>query len=643
MARASDSGGSREDRFEAILEERFSPEARRRFARTVDAHDRERGGAPEDLAATGALEPRLRFHGEVPQRVQGVLRNWLPALMAHAHEAGLRLPHVDLHVAVYTPDAFAAEQQPLPEGLHLPASSYAHDPQNRRYTVRVVLPHRLETLEGLLTVVRALLARILGEVFLREEVWPLEPYREASERGDAALSVGLDEQLVLLAELPHTPPELEQALQAHARQTGLSWPRRAEQVRKDFFRAARADLAAQRLDYERRAAAEAAFAAYVAELRSDPHAGAAAMVEALEQANGQLNFLPPHELPDYLRLRERNPAHYLRAAALRLGQALEVLNAVVEDFDALEEGAAGAEALITERVTGHREQLQREGLARPYLVPGVRLSEELEQQRRGFPLEVHALVQRMPAGLEPNRTYHWLYRKLENSLWQRLLHALVLLRHWLQARERGGGGDFAGGEHHSTLKGLVANLRFRQPLLHALAVRTSVVLEVLEHAGTGEAGGNERHFPVQAFQRAWGPFAAHAVTAGYLARAGQVRGFDPARYWRGVEERLAAQPAGAPGEPRLVLLLRALQQASTPEGDAAATDGLARLVGMLRAGGATWQFVVRQAVQLPDAPEPPGDTPRVADWHERIGQWARTALQADEERRRHEITPGTAE
>jgi hypothetical protein len=619
-----------EARFEALLDERFSPARRDAFARELDAHDRTRGEAVRLDPAQ--VRRNLRFRGPVPEKVRALLAEWVPELMACAAERGLALrdPHQDLHV--YARAAFEAEQGPLPPGVKLPASSYQYLPLYRRYIVRVVLPDRLDSQEALFTVLRALLTRLYGDLFLREEVYALEAYREDVERGEAQVSVGLAEQVAVLAELPHTTRALEAALGEFARTVGINYAKHPEQARRAWFKELAQDLAAQRLPPARQALAEDAFASYLDALRGDVPGGVRALLETIEAQQRQLHFLPPEELPDYERLREHNPLHFLRSVKLRLEFLIEAFAGLGEDFDALAVPGAPYPPLAEERVAGCLLELERSGLARPYLMPGVRLSEELERKRNGFPLEVHALLARFPAAEQSERGFRTLSKRLESSLHQRLYQALVLLRHWMRLHDTGRQAGFAKSPQFQTLKGLVANFRFRKPLLESLFLRTGIVLEVAEHApgGAGAADGDaeRRRFPVEDFARAWGQFAAHALLADYLAGQRRLKGFDAARYWQRVEERLRAQVAAGNGGAQLMHLLRRVQVTA---GEA---SGLSVLGEVLRQSTPTFRFTVAQALR----PRPPGKD--AAAWLAQLDAWAQSVLDARERSLRNAIVAG---
>ncbi len=378
-----------------------------------------------------------------------------------------------------------------------------------------------------------------------------------------------------------------------------------------------------------------AFAAYQDALRNDIDGGVQALLETVEAQNRQLNFLPPDEAPHYERLRTQNPLHYLRAVKLRLEFLREALAGVVEDFEALATPGAPFPALADERIAGTRAALEQQGLARPYLVPGVRLSDELEAKRTAFPLELHGLMARFPPVEEPTRLFNTLRKRLESHLHQRLYHALTLLRHGMQRSDTGRGEAFAASEHFQTLKGLVANFRFRLPLLESLFLRIGVVLEVAEH--DPQAAETRTRFPVEDFSRAWGQFAAHALLAGYLGHVRRLQGFDPARYWQRVEARLDAQLAAGNAGAHLLYLLRRLQVLAVQAegaGDGAAT-GLPVLGAILRSSTPAFRFAVAQALR----PRP--EDKDAAAWRERLDALADSVLQARARSLRNAIVVGT--
>ncbi|MCH8888007.1 MAG: hypothetical protein IIC13_15600 [SAR324 cluster bacterium] len=609
-----------ESRFDAMLEERFSAEGRERFAREIASHDRARAPSAFD---PGVIEKRLRYRGEIPDEVKTLLSGWIPGLVAHAAEQGLGLrdPHIDIEV--FSRRAYEAAHKPIPAGVSLPASSYRFDPIPHRYSVSVVLPEKLSSTETMLTILRSVLARIFGDVFLREEIFSLEAYREDAEPEEADNTVGMAEQLALLAELPLDNPELESALSGYARNVGINYKKNPDAARKSFFKEAIADFERQRLPPERQALVESVVADYLATLRKDPGPELARLAEDVDQLNRQLTFLPPSDGPDYDTLRRNNPLHFLRSVKLRMEFLLEVLSGLMEDFEDMEAPGASFSPLAEERVGGNLALLAREGLARPYLVPGAQLSEELERKRNAFPFEVQALMSRSPPPDNPAKRFKTLRKKMENSLHQRLYHALVLLRQWIRQRESGRGEAFAKSAGHETLKGLVANFRFRRPLLESLFIRIGVVLDVAERqtapGGVGGSGGRAR-FPTGAFSRAWGQFAAHALLSGYIAATNALGGFDPERYWEQVmaphRERAAREDTG--GETaRLTVVLHALFSQ-------AGGEGLPVLAEVLRQGAPSFRYAVGLALK----PPPEGKTP--AQWLERLAAAAGAVLKARE-------------
>lgn len=617
-----------EARIEALLDERLAPEQRRAFAREVDAHDRAPRASGPDMAR---LRRTLRFQGQVPERVRNLLGDWVPELVRYAGERGLALRDPYQELRVYTREAFEAEQGGLPGGIRLPASSFQHNALYRRYTVRLVLPERLESTEAVLTAVRALLNRLYGEVFLREEVFPLEAYREDVEGAEADVSVGLAEQIAILAELPHTTAELETALGTYARNVGINYKKHPEQARKAWCREATQELALQRLPPERQRLLEHTFASYLDALRQDVSTGVAALVEAVEAQDRQLHFLPPDQAPHHARLRDQNPLHYLRAVKLRLEFLLEAFAGLIEDFEALDGPGAGHAALAEERVAGCIAELERGNLARPYLVPGVQLSEELERKRKGFPLEVHGLLAEFPPEEQSERGYRTLRKRLESSLYQRLYNALVLLRHWMRLRDSGRAESFPQSEAYRTLKGLAANFRFRRPLLEALFLRIGVVLDVAEHQpeAPGAEAGRTR-LPPDALSRTWGQFAAHALLAEYLAHERRLKGFDAARYWERVETRLRGQVGDGQTGAQAVYLLRRVQAAA---GEA---EGLPVVADELRRCSSTFRFALAQALRPRPEAKPP------MEWLDQLDAWAQSVLRAREASLRNAIVIGEA-
>jgi len=590
-------GDAAADRLDKLLEQRFASGNREAMARQLAEHDRLRrapalapGKPVPPLRAVRAApgKPRVRFHGAVPLKLQELLGEWLPALHAYGAELGLGLASAGIEFHVYDRAAYEAAHGAIPKTVSLPASSYQFNALYRHYAIRLVLPPAVQSLEHVLAVVRTVLTRLYGDVFLREEVYPLAPYKE--DEPAQGPSVGLAEQIRVLAQWEGRTPELQRALAAFAAEQGLNEKRAPGVVRKAFFadlerRAARDDVPPATL-----ALLEGTFKGYLKELGADLPAAIAAHIALTESLDRQTAFLPPHEWPHYAQLKETRPVHFLRAAKLRLELTLEAMEALLEDFDALDDAARTPAPLVEEQVHGMLRTLETERLARPYLVPNARLSDELQSRLASFPLEVHEVLIRLPRAEDATRQFERLSQRIRNSLHQRLYHAFVLLRHALRTREAGRGEAFRASPQFAQLKAYAANFRLRLPLLLGLFARLGVVVDLAEASAGALAPSGRVRFPQAAFTRAWGQFAAHTVLAGWLARRRQ-GGFDAARYWSGVDEGLlGAIGAGRRDPSRLVYLLRQYLLRSGG-GD------LQDLVAQLKGAGGTFRFAVFQAAQ----------------------------------------------
>ncbi|MBI4082534.1 MAG: hypothetical protein HY423_07985 [Candidatus Lambdaproteobacteria bacterium] len=624
--RAGNAPGRRDEGWiEALLDERLSAAGRREMARQVADHDRSRTPAGFDPAA---VRRRLRFHGELPEKLRGVLQAWVPELMAHAARQGLRLREPFPDIAVYSAPAYVAKMgAAIPAQLRLPASSYTHEPRGRLYTVSLVLPERSADADTLVTALRALATRLLGDIYLREDVLTQEAYREELRPPEAATAAP-EEMLRLLAALPKLPPALERALALHGKAIGLDARRAPQAVRKAFFEGLRKELESRRLTPERAALVESAYGAHVQALRADPARALAATIAQVEALDGQLHFLPPDEAPQYRLLREKNPEHFLRSAQLRLDFLVELLAALLEDVSTLEAPQAPVSPLLEERIASQMEELRAQKLVRPYLIEDARLGEELRARRDAFPLEVHALLSRMPPAADPRRAFDALSRRLRSNIYQRLYTMLLLLQAWVKARERQQDDPFRAGERYRQLTALLANFRLRKPLLEALRLQAALVLECVEAARSSKEAA--RRLPVEPFARAWSLFVAPALVAGYLgeAGAGRLPGFSAPRYLDAFDAGLRRQIGASPGPADLAYLLRRFQHH-------AGAEALPALAGLLRAPSRTFRFVARQALLQPGRSEQ-GAEARL----DQLDGWAQLVWQALQASRRNAITVG---
>lgn len=618
-------GSARETRIERMLEERLAEPHRREMAREVAAHDRQRpAGEGFDRER---VRRRLRFRGRVPDKLKAALREAIPGVLAHAAAQGVAPRDPDYEVVLLDRAGYEAERgAPVPARVPLPASSVRQHPVSRRYTVRVVLADRPPGTGEVAATVRVVMARLLGDIFLREEVFSREAWREDLAATEHEVSAGPADRIRLLGEVGHTPPALGEALARYGQQVGMAYRRHPDKVRRAWLADALHDLEGHRLHPATEALIDEAFEAFLADVRGDPEAAVEAAAADVEALNRQTAFLPPDEAPDHLLLRRRKPLHYLRAAKLRLESVLELLAAFLEGFGELEAADTAVNPLLDEHLEDHLTWMRREGLARPYLVPNARLSEALARQRDAFPFEVHALVQRMPGVDNPERAYHSLRRRIERSLYQRLYAAMLDMRQWIGLREQGRGDDFRGTGRHRHLAGQVGNFRYRLPALEGLNVRLGVVLDALEGRYGDEA--NRNRLPVDTVARAWSYFvAARATTGGLAGMRRMLPRFDPGRFRAAVDDAvLRGLERGAGHEP-LVLLFTHLC-------DAWGADGLRRLGELLREPSGTFRFAVNRVLQAS-----PGDA---AARREQVRLWAGRVVQAEARRRANAIVVGDA-
>lgn len=618
-----------EDRFEAMLEARFREADRDAMAREIASHDR---GQPAPEFDEAHVRRRLHFHGDVPAKVRTMLQDWVPALLAHAARRGVRLRDQNHEVHVYLPEAYAqATGHPLPAGMRLPATSFEYLDVARVYQVQLVIPPRIGSRDALVSVFRALIARLLGDIYLHEEVFPLPPYQDQPAAAAAEeVTISLPDQLRLLAEAKVATPVLLEALDVHARVVGLNPRRSAAQVRKSYFQTLGAQVDQGGLSAGEAAMVAEAVSQYLDGLRANLPARIAETVAEVEALNGQMNVLPVDELPDYRKLQTANPRHYLRSAKLRLVFLQETLAALLEDYDEMTGDPPRITPLLEQRVDSQLTELRAQGLVRPYLLENVQLSDELQQQRAAFPLEVHALMQRLPPAPSPDKLFKSLSKRISNGIYQRLYTALILFQAWFRARDQGREERFTQSEQFDRLKSLMANFRFRLPILEGLTLRLGVVLDMADAMGPDDGAGTaaSRHMPREGLRRAWGQYLPHTLVHSFFAEGQRLPGFDAQTYMARVEQALRAQVTQGAGPAHLALLFQQLEHA-------APGDGLALLIEQLHEPSGTWRFAVSQALAPP--PEK-----LAGDGEARLAQltgWARLVLEAWEHSRRNAIQP----
>lgn len=615
------------EKLDALFEERFSEGDREEMAREIAAQDAGKGSSPggtgSDISSDiSHIKKNIEFHGEMPEKIKTSLRDWTAELIVYAASQGLKLKDLNHQISFYSPKAFHSQVAPIPPGIKLPASSYIQNKLYGVYTVRVVLPDPITSSGQFLTILRALLSRLMGEIYLAEEVFSLAAYREDRVEKQQEVSASMEEKIKLLAEENISTPTFEATLKAYGEVAGLNYKRLPAQVRKAYFKEIKPDVENGKISQEREMILNALFTAFCDSLNQNLEGTTGETVAEVEKLNRAMNFLPPAELPTYQKLKEENPLHYLRSAQFRLGQAVEIMASFSEDFADLEAPAQAFSPLVDERVQNQMTQLRTENLARPYLVEGVRLSDELEKKKQRFPLEVHNLLNQMPAAENPRKKFESLSKKLKNSLHQKLYTALLLGDAFLKAKREGSGGNFAQSEQFATFKGLLANFRFRLPLLEALHIKSGVVLDM---ADLDKEGGKQR-FPAAEYTKAWSQFIPHALLVSFFEGSKQLPGLDTDQYQKTVLGPLTEAVKKSPGPHCLTYFLNCLHRKKGGE-------GLSTLSNMMAQPNGTFRFTINQVLNMKDK----------MTGEERLAQlehWAGVLLEAWLTREKYVIQPG---
>ncbi|MDH4225233.1 MAG: hypothetical protein OEW12_06265, partial [Deltaproteobacteria bacterium] len=597
-----------EDRFEAMLEERFSLAGRRGMADRVAAHDQNRRPAVFDLAGE---RKHIRFDGDIPPGVKTAVLEWTPELLSFCDGQGLELHDFSHDILVSGKEAYEkASGAPVPPSVPMPASSYRYHPLDKHYAVQLVVAPKPTGEEEALAVLRVLFSRLLGDIYLREKVLCREPYREETARGATQVTAGMREKLLLLSGEPPTDRgPLTNLITDYAKRAGINPKKMADQARKGFFKESMQELERQMIPPSKEAAIDQAYGAALAAACENLPQTLAQTVAAVEEFNGQLTFLPVDGLPHTLRLKHRNPAHYLRVAQARLEFVLQGLDTAIESFDELQKGDSPLAGVMEEQVTALMDELTTQNLARPYLVEKARLSPRMEAARKRFPLEVHTLLRKMPLVADKARMFAHLSKKMRANIYQRLYVALAGLKQWIQQQKAGEGAGFIQSERYKELKAAVYNFRFRRESAEALHVRSGIVLDLAEAADPDELSGKTRpiqRIPLEDFTRGWSHYISHQVIGQFLsAHPQKLPGFQPDRYFKTVDGGVVGQLQKGGGHYPLVYLLfclhRLAETRSTENGGLfrglPGGAGLAFVTDLMRNPFGTFRFAVLQALR----------------------------------------------
>ena len=424
------------DRFDAMLATRFSRARRRQQLEQGLAQEPPKKPLPE------LIGERMHFHGPIEEHVERELSHWLPLLLSHARERGLDWLPETYTLHIHHPLSYQGMSgRRLPAQIRLPATASSNGALGSYYRASLVLPPRIADADALFAAVRAMLSRVLGDLFLRRTVFARPGWKEALAGRQAAggVSIGLADGLKVIAGFNRPPASMQGAVQqliAVGRSllqssTAPSLRRCCEMLIKKLEEGQLREAQLRVIDE--------AVAVYLSQLQASGEAGVKAMISEVESRNRELNFLPIDFLPEYLRLQLEQPLHYLRAAHLRLGFVHAIGGLLLEDVMRLFHPASGAVQAIAPRLQAAIEALIQQGGARPYLLPEAHLTAKLKGTRAQFPLEIDALMQRLPMPPEQRNTerFRWFERRYSNTMQQRLLEMAVIMRNLVRAIETG--------------------------------------------------------------------------------------------------------------------------------------------------------------------------------------------------------------
>lgn len=460
-------------------------------------HDRER--PPERVEL-----PQLTCSPDLPEGVQEHLRRLLSDLLQFAAQQGFRLRQRDDRVRISTPEAYFHEQgRPVPTKLKLPAVQLRSSPQQNVYTL--LLPLVMKSSEPLLEGVRLLIARLLGERFLEESVWPLEFYRDSGLATESDVRVGVEEQLALVAVLEFPSPTFASLLpEPPPRKKVPDW---VGSQRKQHLQAWHRQFQEDALPDSSREALEHIFSEFLSAFRHDREAFLQQAGAAIWRLNAQAHFLLPHEIPDFQLLEQQRPEHFLRSVGIRLEERLALAEFVLEAKTFFE---AGPEDSLDEWRSAFRlksqELLRTESVGLLFIPDALASAErQTEEQRWQLRLIKLAKEQQVP-GKQWRKWMPKARKAYEQGIAQKLLEALHRLSQLAQQPPQ------EGGVRLPELEKLGHSLRYRIPQLRELRSALGAVVEVSEGLGDVQQG---QRFSREAFGKAWSYVLSVALILDY--------------------------------------------------------------------------------------------------------------------------------
>ncbi len=506
-----------------FLTDRFSEFNRTLLEEQIQAHDLDKPSSNFDKQY---LLRQISFTPRIAPKLVAILKQLIPAILEFSARQGLVLRDQNHQIRFLDVASYEQEtQRPIPPHVPLPASQLRFNPISRVYTVTIILPEKIQTNEEVINVTRTLFAKFMGDIYFNENILQHELYRVAHRQDDETLSVSLPDQIGAIAANEFSSSTFEGYCKAYAKKQRLHYKKQYTTIKREITQGWLQQWEIQKLSEEEVALIDRIFQDFLEEYRQQPENFLAHRIEQIEKLNAQLNFMLPHQMKAYNLFEEKDQTQYIQAAYIKLEEVLAMMGYVMEMAQQIEDhlGPIILEGVM-EQIMLKMQQMKKEGRVKVFLIPGITLRPQMQQEASQFPLRLIKLLPKTLPVQQWSKEVKALQKKYTNSIYQKIFEALIYLKHWAYSELERDAPSFVDSEEHKKLHQLLSNFKFREPMLQQLRLTLGVTQdygELLKAQQKQPISSKSSIFPLQSFKRAWSYFISSLLIYLYYQELGK--------------------------------------------------------------------------------------------------------------------------
>ena len=293
---------------EDFFEERFGDFNRDLLEEQIQEYDRRKREQPFDKEF---VLQNLHFSKELPEKATTLLQYLIPAILEFSAKLDIRLRNPQHQVRFLTAKEFQQETGiNLAGKIPLPASRLEFSSVTQLYTIIVILPPVIRSSEEIINITRTLFSKLIGEIYLNENVLPLEFYQQGAISSEATLTAGIPEKLSLLQEQEFPSTTLQHYGSTFAKKQKMSFKKQRNLVKRHLTSYWLERWQKQKLLPEEEKAIQDIFHDFVDYFRQNSSTVLASAIQPLRKLNKQLHFILPHELNAYEYFANDDPATF---------------------------------------------------------------------------------------------------------------------------------------------------------------------------------------------------------------------------------------------------------------------------------------------------------------------------------------------